>query len=311
MTETLDLEKALEETVDEAQENIVTDATIVEDIDKSKEVDKDDEDKDPFEGLEENKDFFTLNNGDRVMKQDMIDGFMRQDDYTQKTMDLAESRQQLNLAKHTTKVDTTKENKTIIDLDEQNKSMDEALAEMDENDPMRTAFKVLVEQNNQLINFVNNQTKSNEQAQIDATTEENMESAKKLIQDSLDKESKNYTLPVIKGDGDEKTDTRELWNELVLADLQAINENLSLAQYNHRVNQVGKKAYKRLRSIISAASVGKPKDETGGDERGSSNTEIKPVKSSEDSTKSVNEIDKGLGLGQRLTNAMDRRDNNR
>lgn len=323
--ETLNLDKALEETAQEENETPAVETPAVETPAESQpgeETPKGDqekpaeEEKDEFEGLNEitdlNKQFVTLGDGRRVKMQDLIDGNMRQEDYTQKTMELSESRRQIELAQSTTQVDTTKEEKAAIDLTEQNKAIETALGEMDETDPMAIVMKGIFNQNNKVIDFINTQAKANQQAVVDSDTEDNTKHVQKLISDSLDKEAKNYNLPIIKGaEGEEDTNMRDLFNQLVLADLQATNENLTLAQFNHRVSQIGKKAYKRLRTIISAASAGKVEVKPGDEEEGSPKNEKKPSKPSGEAAKPDEDKNKGLGLNERINNALDTLEKNR
>lgn len=321
MAETLDLEKALEGTEkttetkenEQTQETTETQETKETTEEKTEEkVEEKTEKKDEFSDLEEGKDFLTLGDGRRVKMAELKDGYMRTEDYTQKTMDLAESRHQLSLAQSTTPVDTKEEKKTAIDLTEQNKSIDAALSEMDATDPMAIVMKGLVAQNNQVIDFINNQQVVNQEVSAKEATEADNVNAKRLIKEALEKEEKNYNLPTIKGTDGEVTDMKGLWNQLVLTDLQAVNETLNLAQFNHRVSQIGKKAYARLRTIISVANASKPKETTADDTQGSQ-TETKSKESTEKTPKTENdkiaEKEKGLTLNQRLENAFDRRIN--
>jgi len=321
--ETLNLDKALEDQETKTEETTETQTEKVEETTETKETKEDTstkteekveekteektEEKDAFDGLTEitelQKQFVTLTDGRRVKVTDLVDGNMRQEDYTQKTMELSESRRQLDLAKDTIKVDTSKEEKATIDLTEQNKAIVAALGEMDETDPMAVVMKGIFNQNNQVIEFINNQTKANQQASTEALNEENVKNVQKLINDSLEKESKNYNLPIIKGADGEETNMRELWNDEVLAKLQATNENLTLAQYNHRVSQIGKTAYKRLRGAISVANAKQVTEKTGNEEKDSQKKETKSDKSSEETTKS--DTNKVTLLSEKISNAFD------
>jgi len=325
MAETLDLDKAIDDINKETpaeeipKEEAPKEETPKEEKPSSEETPKEDkpkeEEADPFTGLTEitelNRQFVTLQDGKRVKITDLIDGNMRSEDYTQKTMELSESRRQLDLARNATTVDTTKEQKTAIDLTEQNKTINEALAQMDATDPMAIIMKGIFEQNNHVIEFINNQEVSNREQTARQATEADNVNAKRLISEALDKESKSYNLPTIKDADGGETNMKALWNELVLTELQANDQNVNLAQFNHLVNQIGKTAYARLRTIISVANATKPKEESADETKGSQK-ETKPKESTEETPKTeVHKEDKGLPLNKRIENAMERLEQNK
>lgn len=310
----LDLDNLLEEDQAEDQEQ-------KNETDESQEQEKQDQkgqqeggedkgqEKDEFEGLEENKDFFTLNDGRRVKRQELIDGYMREDNYHAKTQEIAEMRKQLEIANVTPKApEETKAAK--IDLQEQNKAIDKALADMDDEDPMALTLKGIFDQNKQIINFINNQQQAVYDQEKLSQAEKDAKFAEKLINDSLNKEAKNYKLPTFKLEDGQSINFRSEWDNRVLAKLQTITEDLTLAQYNHRVNQIGKEVYQQLRTLISVTSAGKPKNAEGSDGSQTSYTGTKKAKSSEtDINAGDNKTGKRkmLSLSERLCNAADAR----
>jgi len=337
MAETLDLDKAIENAQEEtpkietpavetpaSEEKPAEEKPSGEEKPAGEEKPKEGEEKpaakDEFADLVEGKDFLTLTDGRRIKTQELTDGYMRGEDYTHKNMELSEARRlhendqhQLKLAQSQTNVET-KEEKAVKGLIETSKEISDAFSQMDETDPMAIILKGMHNQIIENANTINQQIQKNQQLETDATTETDNTNATRLIKEALEKEEKNYNLPTIKGDNGEVTDMKSLWNQLVLTDLQAVTETLNLAQFNHRVSQIGKKAYAQLRTIISVANATKPKEEPAAGSEASPEGK-KTTETTEKTPKSevdkIAEKEKGLSLQKRLENALERRTQNK
>lgn len=199
-----------------------------------------------------------LQDGTVVTVEELLNGYMRQDDYTKKTQEVAEIRHQLELAQENLKSQPTSQEKQEIkeDLQAQKKEIEEALGVLDELDPQAKVLKGLYRNVNTLLEKVEAIEKKEKEVEEQENYEKQVQFFQKLTKEAMEETSRNFNLPTFKDPKTgEEIDFKKDWERDVLAVLATIDENMTVPEYKNLIRKIGQKAYERQRSKIAAISA--------------------------------------------------------
>lgn len=207
------------------------------------------------------KEEITLTDGTKVTRKELVDGYLRQEDYTAKTQELAAARRQLTMARETIEAQPAGPGKeTALDrLKKLSKETEEAFAELDENDVGTKVFQAINKKLDGIIGYIGESEERSEKDRENARADEETKFFRKLTNDTLDEVSKEFHLPKAKTGEGKEVNYKTLWLQLVNSSLMSIDRNLTVEEYRELVRETGRKTYEYVRSIISASGTRKPK----------------------------------------------------
>lgn len=234
----------------------------IEDLAKEeeKELDKEAEAKEAEDLLElDATKKIKLSDGTVVSVGELLDGYMRQSDYTTKTQEIAELRRQLELARENILGrETSEEEKSQVkdDFEAQKKEIEEAISQLDELDPQAKVLKGLYRQINSLISKVETYETDAKKAEEEEAFEKEVANFQKLTKDIMVDMEKEFNFPKFKSpQSSEEIDFKKEWERDVYTVLSGIDENLTIPEYRNLVRKVGQEVYKRQRDKLSAISA--------------------------------------------------------
>lgn len=193
----------------------------------------------------------TLPSGEKVTIDQLRMGYMREEDYTRKTQELAEARKQLELTQQVAKEESPATAKQ--EIQEQKEDIKKLLSEYAEDDPQAKALTVILDKLERLEKKVEDAERKETELSQKEEFERQVEYVRKVTDDILGEEQKSYNLPKFKNPKTGKEiDFADRWREVVLVTLSTVDENMTLPEFKKLVRDVGRKAYERLRDEISA-----------------------------------------------------------
>ncbi len=294
------LEKKEEDKKEETDDDTGEDGAGSQDGDVS--VDGSDEKQtDSEQGEEDNSDLIELDNGEKISLEELKRGYLREKDYTKNMQEISELRRNLEKEKErlsNQNATPTQQQQAIDNAIDENRQIEEALKQLDDDDPTAIILKTLLNQNKKLINYVETQIQEQKTLSQEEQEQQLREQFLKVTKESIDNEAKNYNLPKIKTAEGEEIDFREWWENGIKQALMSVNEELTLTEYKALIKEAGKEAYGQIRKLLSAMASQKAREK---ESKVGETAEIKNRQSQQENK--VNPLD----LRSVLSKALDKR----
>lgn len=249
------MSKAIEEKLDERLEN-QDNEDVQNNPNNQDSQDNQQDNQDSQDNQQSNQDLIELPSGEKISKEELVSGYMRQQDYTQKTQELAETRHQLELARENISKKTPEETKDTKEaLQGEQQDIEKALDLLDPDDPQAKILKGLYMQNKYLLDYINKKETEASNAQASEQMKKDIEHFQKFTKENIDTLSKEFNLPKLKSPEGKEIDFRKNWEEMVYTALSSIDQQMTIPEYRNLIRQVGQKAYERLRDMIGAINA--------------------------------------------------------